>query len=75
MKMLPNILLELLIPFMGEVFGDSHIGLHSYRPTVDQIFCIKSILEKKWDKWVSTVATYVELGEKCCVKCQLNLKF
>jgi sorting nexin-29 len=34
---------------VNEIIGDHHCGFHHNRSTVDQIFYIQQILEKKWE--------------------------
>jgi hypothetical protein len=46
-KILSNILLAMLTPYVNEVTGDHQCGFHHNRSTTDQIFCIQHILEKK----------------------------
>jgi len=48
-KNLSNILLSRLIPYAKEIIGDHQCGFRRNRLTIDQIFCICQILEKKWE--------------------------
>jgi hypothetical protein len=48
-KILSNILLSRLTPYVDEIIGDHQCGLRLTRSTTDQIFCIRQILEKKWE--------------------------
>jgi len=48
-KILSNILLSRLIPHAEEVTGDHQYGFRRNRSTTDHIFCIRQILEKKWE--------------------------
>jgi hypothetical protein len=48
-KILSNILLSRLIPFVDEIIGYHQCGFRRNRSTTDQIFCIRQILEKKWE--------------------------
>ena len=48
-KILSNILLSRLIPYADEFIGDHQCGLQRNRSTTDHIFCIRQILEKKWE--------------------------
>ena len=48
-KILSNILLSRLIPYAEEVTGDHQCGFRRNRSTTDHIFCIRQILEKKWE--------------------------
>ena len=48
-KILSNILLSRLIPYAKEIIGDHQCGFRRNRSTIDHIFCICQILEKKWE--------------------------
>jgi hypothetical protein len=48
-KILPNILLARLTPYVNEVIGDHQCGFCCNRSTTDQIFYFWQILEKKWE--------------------------
>jgi hypothetical protein len=48
-KILFNILLSRLIPYAEEITGDHQCGFQRNRSTTDHIFCIRQILEKKWE--------------------------
>jgi hypothetical protein len=48
-KILSNILLVRLTPYINEVIGDHQCGFRRNRSTMDQIFYIRQILEKKWE--------------------------
>jgi hypothetical protein len=48
-KILSNILLSRLSPYVDVVIGDHQCGFRRNRSTTDQIFCIRQILEKKWE--------------------------
>jgi hypothetical protein len=48
-KILCNILLPRLPPYVNEVIGGHQCGSRRNRSTADQIFCIRQILEKKWE--------------------------
>jgi hypothetical protein len=48
-KILSNILLSRLTPYVDEIIGDHQCGFRSNRSTTDQIFCILQIVEKKWE--------------------------
>jgi hypothetical protein len=47
--MLSNILLSRLSPYVDEIIGDHQCGFRRNASTTDQIFCIRQILEKKWE--------------------------
>ena len=46
-KILSNILLSRLIPYVKEIIGDHQCGFRRNRSTIDHIFCIRQILLKK----------------------------
>ena len=46
-KILSIILLTRLIPYAKEIIGDNQCGFRRNRSTIDHIFCIRQILEKK----------------------------
>jgi sorting nexin-29 len=48
-KILSNILLSRLTPYAEETTGDHQCGFRRNRSTADHIFCIRQILEKKWE--------------------------
>jgi hypothetical protein len=48
-KILSNILLAKLTPYVNEVIGDHQCGFLHNSSTVDQVFYIWQILEKKWE--------------------------
>jgi hypothetical protein len=48
-KILSNILLSRLTQYVDEIVGDHQCGFRRNRSTTDQIFCIRQILEKKWE--------------------------
>jgi hypothetical protein len=48
-KILYNILLSRLIPYVDEIIGDRQCGFRRNRSTTYQIFCIRQILEEKWE--------------------------
>ena len=48
-KILSNILLSRLIPYAKEIIGDHQCGFRRNRLTIDHIFCIRQMLEKKWE--------------------------
>jgi hypothetical protein len=48
-NILSNALLSRLSPYIDEIFGDHQCGFLHNRSTTDQIFCIRQILEKKWE--------------------------
>jgi len=48
-SLLSNILLSRLIPYAQEIIGDYQCVFRRNRSTIDHIFCIRQILEKKWE--------------------------
>ena len=48
-KVFSNNLLSRLIPYAEEVSGDHKCEFRRNRSTTDHIFCIRQILEKKWE--------------------------
>jgi hypothetical protein len=48
-KILSNILLARLTPYVSEFIGDHQYGFHHNRSTTNQIFYICQIQEKKWE--------------------------
>ena len=48
-RILSNILLSRLIRYAKEIIGDHQCGFRCNRSTIDHIFCIHQILEKKWE--------------------------
>jgi sorting nexin-29 len=48
-KILSNVLLTRLTPYVDEITGVHHCGFQHDRSTTDQIFYMRQILEKKWE--------------------------
>ena len=48
-KILSNILLSRMAPYANEITGEYQYGFRRNRSTVDHIFSIRQILEKKWE--------------------------
>jgi hypothetical protein len=48
-KILSKILLSRLTPYVDEIIGDHQCGFRRNQSTTDQIYCIRQILEKKWE--------------------------
>ncbi|KAJ4451753.1 hypothetical protein ANN_03224 [Periplaneta americana] len=48
-KILSNILLRRLTPYVDKIIGDHQCGFRRNRSTIDQRFCIRQIMEKKWE--------------------------
>jgi hypothetical protein len=48
-KIVSNILLSRPILYADEIIGDHQCGFRRNRSTTDHIFCIRQILQKKWE--------------------------
>jgi hypothetical protein len=48
-KILSNVLMSRLTPYAVEIIADHQCGFLRNRSTIDHIFCILQILEKKWE--------------------------
>ena len=48
-KIVSNILLSRMVPFPNKSIGEYQCGFRRNRSTVDHIFSIRQILEKKWE--------------------------
>ena len=48
-KNFSNIILGRLTPYVDEIIGGLQCSSKRNRSTVDQIFCVRQILEKKWE--------------------------
>jgi len=48
-KILSNILFSRLIPYAKEIIGDHQCGFRRNSSIIDHIFCIRQILETKWE--------------------------
>ena len=48
-KILSYILLQMWTPIAEEIVGDHQCGFRRNRSATDHIFCIRQILEKKWE--------------------------
>jgi hypothetical protein len=58
---LSNILLSRLIPNAEEITGDYQCGFRSNRSNIDHIFCIRQILEKKWEHNEAVYQLFIDL--------------
>ena len=59
-KILSNILLSRLLPYAKEIIGDHQCGFRRNRSTIDHIFCIRQILEKKWEYSVEVHQLFID---------------
>jgi hypothetical protein len=64
-KILSNILLSRLSPYVDEIIGDHQCGFQRNRSTTDQIFCIRQILEKKWEYNETVHQIFVDFKKAC----------
>ena len=55
-KILSNTLLTRLTPYAKKIIGDHQCGFRRNRSTIDHIFCIRQIIEKKGVRWRSSSA-------------------
>jgi hypothetical protein len=60
-KMLSNIFLSRLSPYVDEIIGDHQCRFYHNRSTTDQIFCIRQILEKKWEYKETVHQLFIDL--------------
>jgi len=64
-KVLSNILLSNLTPYAEEIAGDHQCGFRRNRSTIDHIFCIRQILEKKWEYNETVYQLFTEFKKAC----------
>ena len=48
-KILSNIVLSRLIPYAKRIIRDHQCGFQCTKSTIDHIFCIRQVLEEKWE--------------------------
>ena len=60
-KISSNILLSRLIPYAEEIIGDHQCGFRHSRSTTDHRFCIRQILEKKWEYSEAVHQLFIDL--------------
>jgi hypothetical protein len=63
-KIILNILLTRLSPYINKIIGDHQCGFQRNRSTTDQIFCIHQILEKNG----STMRQYISYSKKSMIQ-------
>ena len=74
-----NILLSRLISYAEEITGDHQCGFRRNRSTTDHIFCIRQILEKKWEHNEAVHQLFIDFkkaydsGGKSCIIFSLSL--
>ncbi|KAJ4446721.1 hypothetical protein ANN_13418 [Periplaneta americana] len=64
-KILSNILLRRLTPYIDEIIGDHQCGFRRNRSTIDQIFCIRQIMEKKWEYKGTVHQLFIDFKKAC----------
>jgi hypothetical protein len=64
-KILSKILLVRLTPFVNEIIGDHQCGFRHNRSTMDQIFYIQQILEKKWEYNGTVHQLFIDFKKAC----------
>jgi len=67
-KVLSNILLVRLVPYTDEIIGDHQCGFRRNRPTTDQIFTVRQILEKKWEFDQPVHQLYIDLKKNLMIR-------
>ena len=79
-KILSNILLSRLIPYAKEIIGDHRCSFQHNRLTIDHIFCIHQMLEKKWEYneevhqlFIDFKKFMIQLGERSHIRFSLSL--
>jgi len=64
-KILSNIPLSRLTPYAEEIIGDHQCGIRSNVSTTNHIFCIRPILEKKWEYNEAVHQLFIEFKKAC----------
>jgi hypothetical protein len=64
-KILSNILLARLTPYVNEIIGDHQCGFRRNRSSRDQIFYIRQILEKKWEYNGMVYQLFIDFKKAC----------
>ena len=64
-KFVSSILLSRLNPYAEEIIGDRHCGFRRSRSTTDDIFCIRQILEKKWEYNEAMQHLFIDFTRAC----------
>jgi sorting nexin-29 len=59
-RLLSNILLSKLSPYVEEIIGDHQCGFQRNRSTTDRIFCIHLVPEKKWEQCGAVYKLFVD---------------
>ena len=74
-KILSNILLSRFIPYAKEIIGDHQCDFRRNRSAIDHIFCIRQMLEKKWEcnEEVRQLFIDLKLGRRSYIRFSLSL--
>ena len=59
-KILSNILNSRLIPYAEEIMGDHQCGFRRNRSATGHVFCIRQIIEKKWEHSEAVYRLFIE---------------
>ena len=54
-----------ILSYAEEIMGDHQCGFRRNRPTTDHIFCIRQILEKKWEHNEAVHQLFVDFKKAC----------
>jgi predicted NAD-dependent protein-ADP-ribosyltransferase YbiA (DUF1768 family) len=68
-KILSDIILSRLSPYVNEIIGDHQCEFQRNRWVADQIICIRQILEKKWERTDTVHQLFIDFKK---VKIQLG---
>jgi hypothetical protein len=60
-KILSNILLSRLSPYVDKIIGDHQCGFGRNKSITDKTFCIRHILEKKWEYNEAVHQVFIDL--------------
>ena len=60
-KILSDTLLSRITPYLEEIIGHHQCGFRCNRSTTDHIFCIRQILEKKWEYTKAVHQLFIDL--------------
>ena len=64
-KILINILPSRLTPYAEEIIGDHQCGFRRNRSTTDHIFCIRQMLQKKWEYNEAVHQFFIDFKKAC----------
>jgi hypothetical protein len=57
--------MAMLTPYVNEIIGDHQCGFRRNRSTMDQIFYIRQILEKKWEYNGTEHQLFIDFKKAC----------